>query len=796
MSRVRKRKSKTAEVIEPSLAALQATAQDFNGTTAPIAVQDAPVRRDGDAAAEAEIADSSSDSGAEIDDSSSDSEADATVFLEVELNGAGNAEQIVKNTPLHEHDGKYYLQCRWGEVIPRIVPAPTKDFRQMLCTVLSSEVEGEAKDTPIHNKYGETSVKLNEKVCSEDSYEVDRVGDILTEAALSVLWKGGIVPDDDETSDDSESDDIQSLYVEFCINEASGAVRSRLRKTFPVGTSYSDIRNDDAIKAVLAETPYRKTGYWYFKGWSEDFKNDSKTLDDNVTSWAQYEPAKVQIEVNFNEATNIDDVIEATRHIQRYNDKYYLECTWGEMFPSITPPIRRNEELNWGVFLTALETNRTITRTHTSDGKGVTTVSASDMGAATIAISDDNSDSSSESSESSSESSEEVITIRSCYLVVHWSEPLKWNTQEDLRNAIGVIPSPFAADPSATVSFAYDNDDDSDSDSDPEDVVNFKTGFPDAYEIPLIDPHTGKVNEHARVITRKQVNTLGYIGTQEQFFEQCGGYHTFDTEICDAIGGYPEGAILRFYDADINCLRTVYSLLDDNTWNFLEQGVDGIHWKYIDDNPVLNLKIDYSDFIDLRDVLFVETGIPEFYTVPFDGYLQLHALSFCDMHPTLRDTHTEYALEIVNIWQSEENVDDRIVYTPHPIYEKVQGALETGFEGATYLDIYNDKTNTTNSIKIRGDGSIIFRASAWQATQYGPNGAYYMYKMPRYVVTQGSVFLNKGDQIRIRGSYIDRKILPLLGEASRVYDRTMSDKEVIRNYLCKFANLYRVGWEG
>lgn len=759
MSRIRKRKSKTAEVIEPSPAALQVIAQDFSSTPASMPLQGIPMRRDGDVAVETDTSDSSSDS-------SSDSEVETSVYLEVDLNGSDNSEQIIENTPLDEHDSKYYLKCVWDGVIPPLTPAPTKDFGQMLCTVLISD----DKSTPIHNQYGETEIKLNAEICSPTTYEIEGFGKILTNAELSVLWTGGIVPDEDDISDDSESSD--DLYVEFCVREASGAIRSILRKTFPAGTSYQDIRDDRDIANVLSQVPDRSAGYWYFKEWSEDFKEDSKVLDANVTSWAVYEAATVRLEINFNGATNIEDVKSAMGIVEE-SGKYYLECTWGDMFPSITPPIKRNDELNWGVFLVAAESNRTITRTHTSDGKGVTTVSSIEMGAETIAI----------------ESSEEVITIPSCYLVVHWSESLQWNTQEDIRNAIGVIPSPFAADPSATVSFAKDNEDDSDSDSDPEDIVNFKTGFPEAYEIPLIDPETGKVNDHARVITRKQVNTLGYIGTQEQFFEQCGGYHTFDTEICDAIGGYPEGAILRFYDGNINCLRTVYSLLDDNTWNFLEKGVDGIHWKYIDDNPVLNLKIDYSDFIDLRDVLFVETGIPDFYTVPFDGYLQLHSLSFCDMHSTLRDLQTEYASERVNIWQSEDGI-------AHPIYEKVQGALETGFQGDSYLDIYNERTNTTNSIKIRDDGSIGIKVSAWQATQFGPNGTYYMYKFPRYVVTQGSVFLNKNDKIRIRGSYIDGKLDTLLGDSYRVNDRPMSDKDVMRTYLCKFANLYRVGWEG
>jgi hypothetical protein len=322
-------------------------------------------------------------------------------------------------------------------------------------------------------------------------------------------------------------------------------------------------------------------------------------------------------------------------------------------------------------------------------------------------------------------------------------------------------------------------DDDSDSDT-----VSFKDGFPSAYTVPIINPTTGTVNQNARVVSRRMMNTLGYIGTQEQFFEQCGGYHTFNQQICDAIGGYPKTAILRFLDENGN-LRTVFSLLDDNFWDFTVNGVDGIHWKYIDDNPILSLKIDYSDFIDLSNILFVETGQPDFYEAPYDGYLQMYALSHNFMQSTERPLDEQWLRAMVDATNFNF------------VFENIQAALWTLLYGTTYLDIYNVQTNTTNSIKINIPNSANFGMTQ-QIIGMPGQGVFYSYKLPLYNTSQMNVFINKGDQIRIRGSYTDTN--PNSGnggfDPSHIYEMALTDKEVQRRYLCKFANFYRIGWEG
>lgn len=543
-------------------------------------------------------------------------------------------------------------------------------------------------------------------------------------------------------SDDFDDSDYGGCKVSFVYIEEDGSVKTYHSDEYPYGTSYANI-------TVPSGYPQRSTGYWYFKGWTETFNDHSKVLYSDLVVEAKFSAAQISTPVDWNGADgdHADSV---------------MECTWRSVFPNFPSlPTKAGEKFNGAFLMTNSE--RMVARTHDSTGRGITSADYREMGSGTT--NDDT----------------YIFSIPSCKIIVCWQEPIDSTTLEGIRKTIGNIPSPFADDPSATIQFkakggATD--------------VAFDKGFPDAYTIPLISPETGDVNADARVITRKQVNTLGNIGTQAQFFEQCGGYYTFDEAICAAIGGYPKTAILKFYQESTNCIRTVYSLVDNNTWNFLTNGVDGKHWKYIDNYPVMSLKVDYSDFIDIKDILFVDTGLPDFYEVPYDSYLQMHSFSYCYQQSDMRG-ETEHAICVTGIKETGD-------FNASPVYEKVDGGFGVGFYGSSYLDIYNKDTNTTRSIEIRIDGSFNVGCSVWQLTyRYG---AFWCYKAPRYVVTQGSFFLNKGDMIRVRGVYAS-KLHPPPWEAggmldnSRVWEKVYSDMDIRRHHISKFANLYRVGWE-
>lgn len=106
--------------------------------------------------------------------------------------------------------------------------------------------------------------------------------------------------------------------------------------------------------------------------------------------------------------------------------------------------------------------------------------------------------------------------------------------------------------------------------------LNFVDGFPSAYS--ASNPNGGKF------ITRKEINFLGYLASVNEYARACGGIVTFDATLCTQIGGYPRGAVLELLEGlDYN---RVISLVESNTWNFLTDGVDGVHWAYLGNGSI------------------------------------------------------------------------------------------------------------------------------------------------------------------------------------------------------------------
>lgn len=100
--------------------------------------------------------------------------------------------------------------------------------------------------------------------------------------------------------------------------------------------------------------------------------------------------------------------------------------------------------------------------------------------------------------------------------------------------------------------------------------LNFQQGFPGVYSVPK--------SNGGQYVTRGQMNAIGNLASQNQFYFMAGGLNTFDKDFCDAIGGYPKDAILTFLNG--NFLYYVISLVDDNKIDF-RLGVDGINWRLL-----------------------------------------------------------------------------------------------------------------------------------------------------------------------------------------------------------------------
>lgn len=118
---------------------------------------------------------------------------------------------------------------------------------------------------------------------------------------------------------------------------------------------------------------------------------------------------------------------------------------------------------------------------------------------------------------------------------------------------------------------------------------NFLDGFPTAYSA----PHSGG----GKYVTRKEMNGIGNVASRYEFFRRVGGIVTFDPAFATAIGGYPKGAVLDYLDG-LN-VHKVYSAVENNTVNFVTDGVDGVNWIFVN-----------QDKGDTRSVLFSMDPVP------------------------------------------------------------------------------------------------------------------------------------------------------------------------------------------
>ena len=80
--------------------------------------------------------------------------------------------------------------------------------------------------------------------------------------------------------------------------------------------------------------------------------------------------------------------------------------------------------------------------------------------------------------------------------------------------------------------------------------------------------------------SREDMNGVLNAATFPQYFLQMGGYYTFDENIASAIGGYPYGAILTYYDSANRAVRKLRSLYANNNYNFVTSpGYIGTYWE-------------------------------------------------------------------------------------------------------------------------------------------------------------------------------------------------------------------------
>ena len=88
--------------------------------------------------------------------------------------------------------------------------------------------------------------------------------------------------------------------------------------------------------------------------------------------------------------------------------------------------------------------------------------------------------------------------------------------------------------------------------------------------------------------SREDMNALGYAASFPQYYLEMGGYYTYDPNVASAIGGYPLGAVLTYYNSSGREVRKLRSLVANNSANFITSpGVIGSAWQ--DVTPIVGV---------------------------------------------------------------------------------------------------------------------------------------------------------------------------------------------------------------
>ena len=183
-----------------------------------------------------------------------------------------------------------------------------------------------------------------------------------------------------------------------------------------------------------------------------------------------------------------------------------------------------------------------------------------------------------------------------------------------IKNGVLAIPSLFAGELVIPAGSTHTDDlcpvpktDDTD--------VCFDNGYPSGYD---------NTNGSDKAIERNKFNWLLRAFSQASYFGQTGIRYTYNSDVATAIGGYPLGAVLAHDDG--TSIRNVVSLVDNNSYDFVTNGVDNQHWKYLDDASNSGIYPDYgsSEYIISAQIpagTQTITQVSDWISMPMDGWL-------------------------------------------------------------------------------------------------------------------------------------------------------------------------------
>lgn len=202
---------------------------------------------------------------------------------------------------------------------------------------------------------------------------------------------------------------------------------------------------------------------------------------------------------------------------------------------------------------------------------------------------------------------------------------------------------------------------------------------------------------------RTDFNGMFYLSTDQRFYLQNGGLITYSDAVATKIGGYPQGAILGYLDANGN-LCYVKSLIDNNQNNFITTpaNIDGTKWEYV------TLKSDLSNLGSTSSNNFDGQWVNSPMTLSTATSVGTH---YIDLSTYLPDDNFTYELDIyaymVNTtYQSTELSFGDNRYTPDsPYYNDYY--YRPIMVGDAYYTNY-DQPNTTNLLYVTKNRTLRF----------------------------------------------------------------------------------------
>ena len=235
--------------------------------------------------------------------------------------------------------------------------------------------------------------------------------------------------------------------------------------------------------------------------------------------------------------------------------------------------------------------------------------------------------------------------------------------------------------------------------------ASLQEGFP---------PITGQpINQGGIPPERQDFNGAMNLNSQFYFAFQNGWWPTFTQEVSDAIGGYPQGAVLWLFDTENNVYTPLLSLVGNNTYNFnTNKDYIGQYWAKIlpDSGRGLPLGAIYfsssSNADDNPGALPLWSG--EYYTNASTLYPAFY--NWVKSHTELCKSKTEYDSAISTYGEC-----------PYYVVDEVAGSLRL-----PKLVNYLKMANATDGVTQSGAGlpNIIGNVSRIRVGDFSADGAF------------------------------------------------------------------------